>query len=140
MTENQLPEGSVPLAQSLSVGAEAKPALKLTYEPAKPIEIELPNGMVIGMAKPNSISRNLASIMADYQYSTFGAMEAERKRAECLLYITTIDGEDEPKIADPIMRAHLEQRIGIENLDALLLVWAENFPPTDPAVLKVVKK
>ena len=140
---SELPVGSVPLAQSLSVGAQSVDVAgaKVVYQPAQPIEIELPDGRKIGMAKPNmSLSEKVANIMQNISYKDFSTLELEKQRVKALLYITHIDGVNEPKISDPLMRAALEQKIGDEFLDALFIQWIENFPPVDKSVLKVVKK
>lgn len=141
MSENIMPEGSVPLAESLSMGMSAPVDSKLVYHPSGPIEIELPDGRKIGMAKPNmSLAEKVAAVLQNVSYKDPTAMEIEQKRVKSLLYISHIDGVSEPKICDPIMRAALEQKLGDEVLDALFLAWIEHFPPVDRAVLKIVKK
>ena len=139
MSEN-LPPGSVPLASSLPVGATPDKA-KVVYHAPSPIVIDLPDGRKIEMAKPNmSLSDKIAGVLQNVSYKEPSAMEIERNRVKSLLYIASIDGVIEPKIADPIMRSALEQKIGDEYLDAIFLTWAENFPSVDKAVLKITKK
>jgi hypothetical protein len=132
--DNILPAGSVPLVAGISVD-------KVVYRAAEPIEIELPDGRKVAMAKPNmSLADKIAGVLQNVSYKDPTAMEIEQKRVKSLLYITSIDGVTEPKICDPIMRAALEQKLGDEVLDALFLAWIENFPPVDKAVLKITKK
>lgn len=140
--ENELPAGSIPLSETipLAVGPGLLEA-KRVYQSAAPIEIELPNGRKIGMAKPNiSLSEKIASVLQNVSYKDPTAMGIEQQRVKSLLHITDIDGVSEPKISDPIMRAALEQKIGDEFLDAIFLTWIENFPPVDASVLKITKK
>ena len=136
---NELPEGAVPLAESLNVGQQ-KVDSKPTYKPAGPITIELPNGTRIDMERPKSVSVALAGLTADIQANNPIVQEIERQRALCLLHITAVNGEDQPRIMDPIMRAALEEKIGIEFLDAIFQTWMDEFPPCQASQLKVVKK
>jgi hypothetical protein len=110
------------------------------YPVGGPITVELPDGRKIGMARPKaSLSAPIATILASCSYGP-ASFEIERSRVKALLYITHIDGVPEPKICDPLMRAALEQKIGDDALDALFLVWAENFPPMDVHQLKIARK
>lgn len=138
--QNQLPEGSVPLAESLAAGGITQ-SVKPVYQAAVPIEIELPDGRKIEMALPKmSLSEKIAGVLQNFSCKDISAMEIEKQRVKALLYINAIDGVSEPKICDPIMRGALEQKIGDQFLDAIFVTWIENFPPVDPGILKVVKK
>lgn len=140
--DNVLPAGSVPLAQSLSVGATPvgeKP--KISYMAAVPVDIGLPDGRKIGMAQPNmSLSEKVARVLQNLTYKDPVAMGTEQERVKSLMYITDIDGIPEPKIDDPMMRAALEEKIGLPFLDALFMKWMEHFPSVDKDVLTVTKK
>lgn len=133
---NVLPEDAVLLAdESASLKSSSE------YRKPSPIEIELPDGRKIVMAKPEaSLADMIAGVLANVSYKDPVTMEMEKSRVKSLLYISSIDGVAEPKICNPIMRAALEQKIGDEFLDALYLQFMESFPSVDKSALKVVKK
>ena len=141
MSENELPTDVVPLAESLSLVSEPPEKLKVQYVGAGPITIELPDGRKVGMERPRlALSEKIASVMAGWQLQSGHGYEIERSRVRCLLYITDIDGRQEPKIENPIMRAALEEKLGDEFLDAIFALWNQHFASINPATLKVVKK
>lgn len=144
-SENELPQGSIPLtgpvprAGSVPLDQSAEPAHVQVNRP--PIEFELPNGLKIKMEIPKaSISLSLANILAEENFVNPGMAEIERNRIRSLLYISEIDNEPVMKISDQISRRALEQRIGDENLDAIFIIFMEQFPQTDPRQIKIVKK
>lgn len=153
---NELPEGLTPLGSGTQASvAPQSPALPLgapaavstampsavPYSPAKAISITLPDGRVVGMDKPKmSLSAAVAGVLGGLDYKNVQVYTMEKAMVKSLLYITDIDGIQEPKISDPISRAALEQKLGDEVLDTIFLVWAENFPGVDPSLLQIVKK
>jgi hypothetical protein len=142
--DNVLPEGSVELtpgaqlAGSLQVGA-APQVGKLEFKAAQSAVIELADGRKIGMAVPKgSLSLAIAVILADFKNPI--VYDFERVRVKALLYVTDIDGVPEPRIGDSISRAALEEKIGDQFLDGLVLAWAEAFPPMEAKSISAVKK
>lgn len=138
---NTLPEGSIPLAGSMPLSQQPAALLSAAFQPAVPIDINLPNGLTVSMARPSiSLSESVARVVSALQLQNPTIIELEKSRIKMLMYITHINGAPEPRIMDPIMRASLEQKLGDENLDALYIIWTEQFPQTDPGVLQIVKK
>lgn len=140
---NKLPEGAVALSETVPVNPSAMSQevgnSQVSYQAPKPIVIDLVDGRKIGMALPKmSLSMFINTVLADCKLKP-DLYELERNRVKSLLYITDIDGVAEPKIADPTMRAALEQKIGDQFLDDIFVRWVENFGSMGVALSSVKK-
>lgn len=130
MSNDTLPADAVPLAPPKAAGPIDKS-----------IDVQLPDGRTVTMKRPKcSLSLALNTVLSDVQISSGILAETERNRVKSLMFVSAIDGVHKPMICDSVSRGALEQEIGDENLDGLLIVWFENFPSVSPAEMKVVKK
>ena len=87
MSENELPEGAIPLADSLALASSPSDNanFKLKYQPAQPIVIELADGRKVGMARPKmSLSMFISGVLANVDYKNPQTFEMERNRVKII--------------------------------------------------------
>lgn len=138
---NAPPEGAklINAAQTVSVGTAAPLS---AFEPPTigPIEFETPDGTRIVLQKRKNSGFAIREILKDVDFASRYLMETERLRARALLSITKINGDDQAPPSNAISYAALDQKLGDDLADFVVLAYIKHWPPVDDGQLKFVGK
>jgi hypothetical protein len=139
MSENQLPEGAVPLDAVMP----AQPSYEIQlapYEANKVVTVELSDGRKVRLAKPTASPRRIElRILSGLELPPL-QFELEKKRVRSLLYVSHINGNQVTRPVDMITFQALEEQIGDEFLDTIFTQYVLNFPDQDSTTAADVKK
>ena|ERR1700733_6717700 len=139
---DKVPEGAklINAAQTIPVGREPAPLSQFLPPSKGPVEFEMPDGMRITLEKPKNTNYLMREILKDVAFISPYLMEREQLRVRALLAVTHIDGQAQAQPTNQISYNALEQKLGDDVADFVLLAYLKNWPPVDDGQLNFIKK
>lgn len=136
----QIGSNAIAAAQTVPVGREPAPLSAFNPPSTGTVEFKTPDGTRIVLQKPKNSGIAVSEIMRNVQFESQYLMETYRLKVRALLSVVKINGDDQVPPSNAISYAALDQKLGDDMADYVMLAYIKSWPPVDDGQLEFVGK